>query len=71
MVNTVGGASVSASYGAPAVKSASPSRRAAYNRLARQRLQRYMVPHADQAALNTPQGMMPYARVANFKLEQE
>lgn len=71
MVNTVGGASVNASYGAPAIKSASTNRRAAYNQLARQRLQRYMVPHADQAALNTPQGMMPYARVASFKTEEE
>jgi sigma-E factor negative regulatory protein RseA len=67
MVNTVGGAAVSASYGAPAIRSATPNQRNAYNRMARQRLQRYMVPHADQAALNTPQGMMPYARVASFQ----
>ena len=69
MVNTVGGATVNVSYGSPAVKSAAPNRRAVYNKMARQRLQRYMVPHADQAALNTPQGMMPYARVASFPAE--
>ncbi|MCZ6831776.1 MAG: sigma-E factor negative regulatory protein [Gammaproteobacteria bacterium] len=70
MVNTLGGAAVNVSYGAPALKSASPNRRAAYNQLARQRLQRYMVPHADQAALNTAQGMMPYARVSSFQAEE-
>lgn len=69
MVNTVGGAAVNVSYGAPAIKSAAPNQRNRYNQLARQRLQRYMVPHADQAALNTPQGMMPYARVASFQAE--
>ena len=70
MVNTVGGATVNASYGAPAIKSTAPNRRAAYNQLARQRLRHYMVPHADQAALNTPRGMMPYARVSSFQAEQ-
>jgi sigma-E factor negative regulatory protein RseA len=69
MVNTMGGAAVSVNYGAPAIKSAVPNQRNAYNRMARQRLQRYMVPHADQAALNAPQGMMPYARVSSFQAE--
>jgi sigma-E factor negative regulatory protein RseA len=70
MVNTLGGSAVNASYGAPAIKSEAPNRRAAYNQLARQRLQKYMVPHADQASLNGAQGMMPYARVSSFQ-EQE
>jgi sigma-E factor negative regulatory protein RseA len=33
---------------------------------ARKRLQMYMMPHAGNAALNTPEGMMPYARVVSF-----
>ncbi len=37
-----------------------------YNAVARQRLERYMLDHAEEAALNAPQGMMPYARVATF-----
>ncbi|MEE4660027.1 MAG: sigma-E factor negative regulatory protein [Halieaceae bacterium] len=41
-----------------------------YNALAQERLQRYILSHAEEASLNTPQGMMPYARVATFKSEE-
>ena len=67
MVNTIGGAAVTANYGAPAIKSATVNPGVAYNKLAHQRLQRYLLPHTDEATLNTPQGMMPYARVASFQ----
>jgi sigma-E factor negative regulatory protein RseA len=33
------------------------------------RLNRYMLLHAEHAALNTSQGMMPFARVASFEAE--
>ena len=49
------------------MKSDAARQRAAYNRLARQRLQRYLLPHTEEAALNTPQGMMPYARLAGYR----
>ncbi len=68
MVNTLGGSAVRAGYASPALKPA-PERYADYNRMARQRLQRYMLSHTDEASLNAPQGMMPYARVATFKVE--
>ncbi len=68
MVNTLGGSAVRAGYAAPAVKPASRSY-SDYNELARQRLQRYMLSHTEEASLNAPQGMMPYARVATFQVE--
>jgi hypothetical protein len=33
---------------------------------ARERLRMYMLEHAGNAALNTPEGMMPYARVVSW-----
>jgi sigma-E factor negative regulatory protein RseA len=68
MVNTLGGSAVRAGYASPALKPVQ-TRHADYNRLARQRLQRYMLSHTEEASLNAPQGMMPYARVATFKVE--
>jgi sigma-E factor negative regulatory protein RseA len=37
------------------------------DRAARERLHWYMVEHAQNAALNNPQGMMPFARVASYE----
>ena len=68
MVNTLGGSAVRAGYASPALKPAQ-TRYADYNKMARQRLQRYMLSHTEEASLNAPQGMMPYARVATFKVE--
>ena len=68
MVNTLGGAAVPAGYASPALKPAQ-TRYADYNKMARQRLQRYMLSHTEEASLNVPQGMMPYARVATYKVE--
>lgn len=39
----------------------------AYHEMARQRMSRYMQEHAEHAALNSPQGLMPYARVPQIK----
>ena len=41
-----------------------------YNAIARDRLQRYLLPHAEEAALNGNQGMMPFAKVATFEIEE-
>jgi sigma-E factor negative regulatory protein RseA len=70
LVNTLGGAVVNASYATPAIKSSGAGQRSTYNHLAHQRLQRYLLPHAEEAALNVPQGMMPFARVSAWQVEQ-
>ena len=69
MVNTLGGSAVRAGHALPALRAAPASRGTDFNRLARQRLQRFMLSHTEQASLNAPQGMMPYARVASFEVE--
>jgi len=68
MVNTQGGAAVRASYAAPATRPVAGSPNL-YDKLAQQRLQRYMLSHTEEVSLNAPQGMMPYARVATFEVE--
>jgi sigma-E factor negative regulatory protein RseA len=69
MVNTLGGSAVKAGYASPALRPQSELRYADSNKLARERLQRYLLTHAGEAALNAPQGMMPYARVASFEVQ--
>jgi len=66
MVSTLGGSAVRASYSSQS----DAQQLVDYDQLARQRLQRYILPHAEEAALNAPQGMMPYARVASFQTEE-
>ena len=63
VVNTVGAVPVQASYGTRDVPTLRPADRNAYRDLARLRLRRYSQEHADHASLNTPQGMLPFARV--------
>lgn len=63
VANTIGAVPVQASYGTRAVPVLQPAERTAYRELARQRLRRYSLEHAEHAALNTPAGMLPYARV--------
>ncbi|MFK7975580.1 MAG: sigma-E factor negative regulatory protein [Halioglobus sp.] len=46
------------------LKNVSPE---AYEELARQKMSRYMQEHAEHAALNSPQGLIPYARVPQIK----
>ncbi len=67
MVNTLGGSAVRAGYATPALRPTTAPARVDYNQLARQRLQRYMLNHTEEAALNVQQGMMPFARVASFQ----
>jgi len=39
----------------------------AYNELAQQRARRFMQAHAEQAALNSPNGLLPFARVQEIR----
>ncbi len=63
LVNAVGATPVRASYGTRPVPVLQPATNEAYRQLARQRLKQYSQQHAEQAALNTPQGLIPFARV--------
>ncbi len=67
MVNSLGATSVQASYGTQDVPQLQPATRTAYQELARQRLQKYMQEHAEHAALNSPNGLVPFARVPRIK----
>lgn len=68
-VNTLGGAPVQASFGnsATSQQELTPATRTAYHELARQRMLQYSQEHAEQAALNTPQGLIIYARVPRIE----
>ena len=70
MVNTLGGSAVRAGYATTPLQRAAPVPASDYNAIARERLERYMLQHTEEAALNAPQGMMPYARVATFRVEE-
>lgn len=67
LVNSLGATTVQASYGTQAVPALQPATGTAYKRLARQRMQMYMQEHAEHAALNSPHGLIPFARVPEIK----
>ncbi|MFT4519012.1 MAG: sigma-E factor negative regulatory protein RseA [Halioglobus sp.] len=68
MLNSLGATTVRASYGTQsAVPALLPATRTAYQELARQRMGRYMQEHAEHAALNSPHGLIPYARVPRIR----
>jgi sigma-E factor negative regulatory protein RseA len=67
MVNTLGATTVQASYGMRAIPVLQPMTRTAYRDLAQQRLGKYSQEHAEQAALNSPQGLISYARVPRIR----
>ena len=67
MVNSLGATSVRASYGTRAIPVLQPATRTAYQEMARQRMQKYMQEHAEHAALNSPQGLIPFARVPRIR----
>jgi len=68
----MGGAANLAGYASPSrvVPQTRAVSAADYNALAQERLRQYILSHAEEASLNTPQGMLPYARVATFKSEE-
>ena len=67
MLNSLGATTVLASYGSQAVPALQPATRTAYRELAQQRMRKYMQDHAEQASLNSPQGLVPYARVPTIR----
>lgn len=67
VVNTSGAIPVRASFGTGALPALQPADRTAYRELARQRLRVYSQEHAEHASLNTPQGMLPFARVPQIE----
>lgn len=67
LVNSLGATSVRASYGTQSVPVLQPTTGTAYRELARQRMHQYGQEHAEQAALNTPQGLLPFARVHHIQ----
>ena len=67
MVNSLGATSVQASYGAQSIPVLQPATRSAYQELARQRMEKFMQEHAEHAALNTPNGLVPFARVPHIQ----
>jgi sigma-E factor negative regulatory protein RseA len=67
MVNSLGATTVQASYGTQSVPMLQPAARTAYRELARQRMQMYMQEHAEHAALNSPHGLIPFARVPEIR----
>ena len=67
LVNSIGATPVRASYGNQGVPVLQPATRTAYRELARQRMQKYMQEHAEHAALNSPQGLVPFARVQQIR----
>ena len=62
VVNTTGAVPVQASFGTRDVPTLQPADHTAYRELARQRLRKYCHQHAEHASLNTPQGMLSFAR---------
>lgn len=67
IVNTTGAIPVRASYGTQPLPVLLPATRMAYDELARHRMDRYMQEHAEHAALNSPQGLIPFSRVPKIK----
>ena len=67
MLNSLGATAVRASYGTQAIPVLQPATRTAYDELAQRRLRKYMQEHAEQAALNSPQGLLPFARIPEIR----
>lgn len=70
LVNSSGAVPVRASLGSRSEQPAmllQPAAGSGYQELARQRLRKYSQAHAEQAALNTPQGLVPFARVQEIQ----
>ena len=63
MATQAGAVPVRATFGTQALPVERPDVRAAYRDLARQQMQQLLPQHVEHAALNTPQGLVPYARV--------
>ncbi len=67
LLNSVGAIPMQANYGMQAIPLMPSATSSAYDDLAQERLRRYMQEHAEQAALNSPQGLIPFARVPEIR----
>lgn len=67
LVNIPGATPVNASFGTQALPAHANSLKRQYTELARQQMQRYLTQHAEQAALNTPHGLVPFVRASDVK----
>lgn len=66
LLNSVG-APMQANFGMQAIPLRQSATSNPYDDLAQQRLRRYMQEHAEQAALNSPQGLIPFVRVPEIR----
>jgi sigma-E factor negative regulatory protein RseA len=67
LLNSLGAMPLQAGFGMQAIPVMQPATPTTYETLAQQRLRRYMQEHAEQAALNSPQGLIPFARVPEIR----
>jgi sigma-E factor negative regulatory protein RseA len=67
LLNSVGAIPMQANFGMQAIPLMQSATSSAYDDLAQERLRRYMQEHAEQAALNSPQGLIPFARVPEIR----
>lgn len=67
LLNSLGATPMQASFGMQAMPPMQSAQSTTYNDLAQQRLRKYMQEHAEQAALNSPQGLIPFARVPEIR----
>ena len=67
VLNSPGAIPVRASYGTQAVPGLQPATGTTYDELARQRMRLYMQQHAEHASLNSPHGLIPFARVTEIR----
>jgi len=67
LLNSLGATPMQASFGMQAMPPMQSATSTAYDDLAQQRLRKYMQEHAEQAALNSPQGLIPFARVPEIR----
>ena len=63
----MGATPVRASFGTEPLPALQPATGTAYQELARQRMQKYLQEHAEHAALNSPHGLSPFARVPEIR----
>jgi sigma-E factor negative regulatory protein RseA len=67
LLNSLGATPLQANFGMQAIPLMQSTTPTAYDDMAQLRLRRYMQEHAEQAALNSPQGLIPFARVPEIR----
>jgi sigma-E factor negative regulatory protein RseA len=67
LINSVGATAIQASYGTQSVPVLQPTVKTAYRELARQRMDKYLQEHVEQAALNSPRGLIPFSSIPQIQ----